>query len=288
MLDDNKGLAQIQEVLDKLLGENGCPWDKEQTPEKLCDYVVEEVYELIDSIHSDKAGDIKEELGDVLFLLIFIATIYKKRGLFSLGDALQNNAAKMIARHPHVFSDASFANKEELLKNWERIKKLEKEEKDPQAASKPKGLFDSLPRNLPPLIQAYRINSKAANVGFTWDSSEDVEQQVEAEWLEWLEVSQSLNNEFVSQNNEKLPDNTQDAKQVAMEEEFGDLLFSLIELGRRKGIKANTALQRSNAKFLRRFTAMEELARKENKEFNDLDITAKEALWQAVKESEKK
>ncbi len=322
MNEDCKGLEKLQAVLDRLLGPEGCPWDQEQTPESLCDYVIEECYELVESIRSHKPDEVREELGDVFFLLLFIAAMYKKQGKFTLCDALEENAAKMVHRHPHVFSDVSFADKEELLFNWERLKKEEKAAKASDADS-PKGIFDSLPKSLPPLLQAYRINSKAARAGFTWDSDADVEQQVEAEWLEWLEVSQSLSERFkeVSANSassasphmsdpskpapqpEPQPvvtdagddedDGAADAlstdpAQAALEEELGDLLFTIIELGRRKGIKANAALQRTNMKFLRRFNAMEELARQNGQDFVALDITAKEALWQQVKATEKK
>lgn len=307
MNDDLKGLAEVQEVLERLLGEDGCPWDKEQTPEGMCDYVIEECYELIDAIKSKKVEDIKEELGDVFFLLTFIATIYKKHGKFSLGDALRGNAAKMIHRHPHVFSNASFENKEELLRNWELLKQEEKAAKNSSAPAVHKGLFESLPKNLPPLVQAYRINSKAARVGFTWDSDADVEQQLEAEWLEWLEVSQSLSSfkdlgipshiavagEYLSpENNGQSEDETlnplsTDPAQVALEEELGDLIFTIVELGRRKGVKANAALQRTNMKFLRRFEAMEKMATANGQKFADLPIDEKEELWKAAKLQEK-
>lgn len=321
MNEDCKGLEKVQAVLDRLLGPEGCPWDQEQTPESLCDYVIEECYELVEGIRAHKPEEVREELGDVFFLLLFIAAIYKKQGKFTLCDALEENAAKMVHRHPHVFSDVSFADKEELLFNWERLKKEEKKAKA-QDADAPKGIFDSLPKSLPPLIQAYRINSKAARAGFTWDSDADVEQQVEAEWLEWLEVSQSLSERFKElaaapdvaarsasphssdpskpapevavpkvapaeddENNDEAL--STDPAQAAMEEELGDLLFTIIELGRRKGIKANAALQRTNMKFLRRFNAMEELARKNGHDFAALDITAKEELWQQVKAAER-
>lgn len=340
MIEDCKGLKNLQGILDRLLGPEGCPWDQEQTPESLCDYVIEECYELVEGIRAHKPDEVREELGDVFFLLLFIAAIYKKRGKFTLCDALDENAAKMVHRHPHVFSDVSFADKEELLRNWERLKKEEKAAKAGEADAA-KGIFDSLPKSLPPLIQAYRINAKAARAGFTWDSDADVEQQVEAEWLEWLEASQSLSERFkevpaasspassaspvspvspvssgaapsvsphLSDPSKPLPEPSNqvvsqtagkddecadealstDPVQAAMEEELGDLLFTIIELGRRKGIKANAALQRSNMKFLRRFSAMEELARKNGRDFAGLDIAAKEELWRQVKAAEKK
>ena len=205
-----------------------------------------------------------EELGDVAFLLLFVAHLYQKRGQFSLDDALNNNRAKMVRRHPHVFGDVTFDNLDEQLKTWEKIKRAEHTD----AEGKPQGLFASLPSSLPPLTKAYRIHSKAARVGFTWPEDEEVEQQVEAEWLEWLDASAG-----------------DDAE--AQKHELGDQIFSLTEMGRRKGIKASEALDLATARFLRRFARMEELARQQGKDFPDLSLDEKDELWNAAKEEEK-
>ena len=179
-------LEELQAVIERLTdAENGCPWDKEQTPESLTEYLIEESHELVSAIRSGNTADVCEELGDVAFLLLFVAHLYQKRGQFSLDDALNNNRAKMVRRHPHVFGDVTFDNLDEQLKTWEKIKRAEHTD----AEGKPQGLFDSLPSSLPPLTKAYRIHSKAARVGFTWPEDEEVEQQVEAEWLEWLDAS---------------------------------------------------------------------------------------------------
>lgn len=259
-----EALERARNVIDRLLAPDGCPWDKEQTPESMCDYLVEECFELVEAIRSGKTVDIREELGDVAFILLFLGRLYEDRKEFTLADALDNNAAKMVRRHPHVFGETTFDSRDEQLREWERIKRAEKQEGD----DAPKGMFDSLPKGLPPLVKAYRLHSKAARVGFTWDSDDDVERQVEAEWLEVLDA-------FANDGPEK------------QEHELGDMLFTLVELGRRKGIKANAALDFATLKFLRRFEGMEALARERGLDFPNLEFEDKDALWNEVKAAEK-
>ena len=260
---EKTALEELQLIIDKLTAPDGCPWDKEQTPESLTEYIIEESHELVSAIRSGDVAEIREELGDVAFLLLFVARMYEKQGKFTLNDALNNNRAKMIRRHPHVFSNTVFDSLDEQLKAWEKIKRAEHTDEE----GKPKGMFDTLPESLPPLSKAYRINSKAARVGFTWQEDEEVEQQVEAEWLEWLDAS--------ANNNAK-----------AQKHELGDLLFSITELGRRKGIKANEALDYANRRFLKRFARMEELAREQNLDFAALSIDEKDELWNTAKAEE--
>ncbi|MGN0008308.1 MAG: nucleoside triphosphate pyrophosphohydrolase [Desulfovibrionaceae bacterium] len=256
-------LEKLRAVIDRLTAPDGCDWDKVQTPESLADYLIEESHELVAAIRSGNVQDVREELGDVAFLLAFISKLYEKKQAFTLDEALEQNAAKMIRRHPHVFGDTVFENMDEQLKTWEKIKRAEHQGED----GRPKGLFDSLPASLPPLIKAYRLHSKAARVGFTWDEDQEVEQQVEAEWLEWLDVSAG--------------DDTE-----AQKHELGDLLFSIVELGRRKGIKANEALDYATIRFLRRFQRMEELARERGQDFNALPLDDKDELWNMAKAEE--
>lgn len=273
---DKNALDQLQQVIDRLTGPDGCPWDKEQSPESLADYVIEESHELVEAIRSGKVQDVCSELGDVAFLLLFIAHLYEKKQAFTLEDVLKGNAAKMIRRHPHVFGDAHFESKEEQLRAWEAIKRTENKSdaENAESADQPTtevspGIFDSLPKGLPPLIKAYRIHSKASRVGFTWPEDEEVEQQVEAEWLEWLDVAATDNKE-------------------AQKHELGDMLFTLVELGRRKGIKASEALDYATLRFLRRFEGMEALARARNLDFPNLSLDDKDELWNEVKAAEDK
>ncbi|MGE4506216.1 MAG: nucleoside triphosphate pyrophosphohydrolase [Desulfovibrionaceae bacterium] len=262
--DPNKPALQqidrLRGVIDRLIGPDGCPWDREQTPETLCDYVVEEAFELVEAIRSADAAEASEELGDVLFLLLFIARLYEGRGDFSLEDSVACNAAKMIRRHPHVFGDLEISGQDELLRNWERIKRGEKRDEDGGR----KRVFESLPKGLPPLLRAYRIHSKAARAGFTWDEDAALEAQLADEWREWSEAAESGDME-------------------AMAEEYGDYLFTLVELGRRHGIKANAALDLANRKFLERFEAMENQARAKGRDVADCSLDELNKLWEQAK-----
>lgn len=261
---EKSAVEKLTAVIERLTAPDGCDWDNKQTPESLADYVIEESHELVSAIRSGSAKDVCEELGDVAFLLLFIAKLFEKKGQFSFDDALEQNRQKMIRRHPHVFGDTVFADMDEQLKTWEKIKR----EEHADEGGKPAGLFDSLPSSLPPLIKAYRIHSKAARVGFTWNEDEEVEQQVEAEWLECIDALQENDAE-------------------AQKHEIGDLLFSIVELGRRKGIKASEALDYSTMRFLNRFAAMEELARSRGQDFAALSLDEKDELWNEVKAAEK-
>ena len=250
-----QGLNRIQSIISRLLGPGGCPWDQEQSPHSLCDYLIEEAFELVSAIRSNDAHEIREEMGDVFFLLLFIAHLYEQD--FTLEDVWQENAAKMIARHPHVFENEKFHTRDDLLRNWEKVKKEQKK-------SKNKSPFFSIPRNLPPLIMAYRISSKAARAGFTWDRDEEVEGKLSEEWQEFIEARQ-------------------DGDQDRMEQEFGDYLFTLVEYGRRNKIKASTALSRTNISFLSRIEKMEELALEKGLDISELNMRHLDALWDEAK-----
>lgn len=258
MSDLHTASDRLNEVINRLLGPDGCPWDKEQTPSSLTEYLVEECHELVDAIRNGSPADVCEEMGDVAFLLFFVARLHEQQGGPSLAEALNNTAAKMIRRHPHVFADATCDTKDELLRNWEHIKREEKRNATKQ------GLFSGLPAGLPPLTKAYRLHSKAARVGFTWPTDEEVEQQVEAEWLEVLDAC------------------TGDDKD-AQSHELGDHFFTLVELARRKGFKASEVLDSANRRFLARFEAMETLAAQRGLDFTALTLDEKDELWEEIK-----
>ena len=255
---------ELLNVIAQLRGEHGCPWDKAQTHESLIPCLRNECEEVVQAIEQHDEENLCEELGDVLLQVLLHARIAEEEGQFTMADVVNGLAEKMVRRHPHVFGDVTFDNLDEQLKTWEKIKRAEHTD----AEGKPQGLFDSLPASLPPLTKAYRIHSKAARVGFTWPEDEEVEQQVEAEWLEWLDASAG-----------------DDAE--AQKHELGDLIFSITEMGRRKGIKASEALDLATARFLRRFARMEELARQQGKDFPELSLDEKDELWNAAKEEEK-
>ncbi|WP_320169079.1 nucleoside triphosphate pyrophosphohydrolase [Maridesulfovibrio sp.] len=247
---------KLKDVISTLTGPEGCPWDMKQTPESLCDYVIEEAFELVEAIRSGDIHESMEELGDVMFLLLFIANRYEKDGKFTLAEAIDSSSAKMIRRHPHVFADCKVENQDELLRNWEKIKRTEKDESEK--------IFDSLPKGLPPLLKSYRINAKAARSGFTHESDEQCLEQLESEWKEWTDALAAGDAD-------------------AIDEEFGDYLFTLVELGRRKGIKANSALDRTNNKFLERFSKMEDIIRADGKEITEMKLGELNELWNRVK-----
>ncbi|MCL1986162.1 MAG: nucleoside triphosphate pyrophosphohydrolase [Betaproteobacteria bacterium] len=251
-------LDALLNVIERLIGPDGCPWDKEQTPQSLADYCIEESYELVAAIRSGNLHEVREELGDLLFLLLFLSRLYADKDIFTLKDVLETSAEKMIRRHPHVFGNMHFDSKEEQLREWERIKRHEK-----AAGEGPKGIFASLPTGLPPLLKAYRIHSRAARAGFTWPEDEEVERQMEAEWLEFLDAGRQGRD--------------------AQSRELGDLLFTIVELGRRKGIKASEALDLALLRFVARFEGMEKLARERGLDFAALSLDDKDELWNEMK-----
>jgi len=254
----SSALKELLTVINTLIAPDGCPWDQEQTPKSLCDYLAEETFELIEGIRAGDSREAMEELGDVMFILLFMSTLYEKNGEHTLNDSLKHSAAKMIRRHPHVFADKKFKDIDELWDNWERTKREENK------GTNKKRVFDSLPKGLPPLLKAYRINAKAARNKFTWESDKDVEIQLRDEWQEWQDAMTANDQE-------------------ASEREFGDYLFTLVELGRRKGIKANAALDFANQKFLGRFGKMEELAEKRGLTLSEMNLDAMNDLWDEVK-----
>ncbi len=261
-MPDDSGIQEVREVIARLTAPDGCRWDRQQTPESLTEYILEESHELVSAIRAGRTDDVCEELGDVAFLLLFVAHLYERQGAFSLREVFQKNAAKMIHRHPHVFAGEHFASLDEQLKAWEKLKQEEH-----KASGRESGLFDSLPRSLEPLARAYRIHSKAARTGFTWEDTGDVEQQVEAEWLEYLDAAARSDGEGVRH-------------------ELGDLLFSVVELGRRHGLKANAELDAANERFLSRFKAMEADAREAGRDLSSMTLAEMDELWAKAKARE--
>lgn len=255
---ESNSIGKIIEVIDTLTGPQGCPWDKKQTPLSMCDYLVEECFELVEAIRMNDPAEVAEELGDVLFLLLFVGRAMDREIPGFLQEAVEANVTKMIRRHPHVYGEKA-ASVAEVIRNWEQIKKLEKAEKE-----KDPGVFASLPASLPPLLRAYRINSKAARAGFTWATDEDQALKLQEEWQELQAALEG-------------------GDEAAREEEFGDYLFSLVEYGRRRGIKANSALALANAKFLMRFEAVERLAAERGLDLDRLSLAEMDQLWDEVK-----
>lgn len=260
-----QAVKALDDVIEAILDEEkGCPWDKEQTPVSLSEYTIEEMFEFVDAIRKGNSNEACEEMGDLIFGIMLIAKKFEKKGIFNFADALTKSVAKMKRRHPHVFSDDVYdTSKEALHQNWEKIKNQEKAEKGEQ-----EGAFSSIPQALPALTRAYRIHAKAEKAGFTWDDDEDVERQVEAEWLELLDAKAS-------------------GEQKQIEHELGDMIFSLTEMGRRLGVKANIAVDMTCNRFTERFAGMEKLAKERGLDFNSLSLDDKDELWNEVKANEK-
>lgn len=256
-----KGLTRLIEIIETLRGDNGCPWDKKQTPQTMWKCLVEEVYELLEAIEKDDPNDICDEIGDVLFQLVFIAELYREKGLFDIFDSISKSARKMIRRHPHVYTDLILESEEALFKRWESIKGEEKKEAGkPVAAS----ALDSVPPGMPALLRSYKVSERAVRSGFDWDDMEGVIEKVEEEWKEFTQTLLRG-----------------DKDEIAME--FGDVLFTLSNVARFAGIHPETALARSTDKFERRFRHMETLVAQRQEVLKDLSRTEKDRLWDAAK-----
>jgi len=252
-----RGIDRLLAVVDRLRGENGCPWDKEQTLQSLKGLLIEESYELIDAIDADDAGRHRDELGDVLLQVVMQSRIRKEQGAFTFDDVADSLASKLVARHPHVFGDAEVSGSEQVLRNWETIKAGEGKEGK-------RSLFEGIPRHLPGLQKAQRIQSRAARVGFDWDHVQDVVGKVREELDEVVEAV------------------GHGAKDALMEE-LGDLLFAVVNLARFSGIDAEDAMRRTADKFVRRFREVERRIHAEGRSLADCTLAEMDAHWEAVK-----
>jgi len=250
--------SRLFRLIDTLRGEEGCPWDRKQTPGSMSPYLIEEVYELVEAISSGSADDVCEELGDVLFHIFFIACIFKERGNFDIQNVADRIVQKMVRRHPHVFGDKTTDNVEEIKERWQRIKQAEKKP-HPDAS-----LLASVPSGLPALMRAYRISSRAAGAGFDWDNVAGVMKKVEEEWAEF--------NTAVEQG---------DQEEQAME--FGDILFTLVNVARFSGFHPETALSDAVKKFEERFRHMEKQLTVRGKTLEQVSRGELEQLWDEAK-----
>jgi len=242
-------------LMKRLRGPNGCPWDREQTLEKLKPYLIEESYEVLDAIDNGIPERIKEELGDLLFQIMFISEIFEEKGHFNINDVINNLFEKMVRRHPHVFSNISVRDSNEVLKNWSRIKEEE---------GTKESILDGIPNILPSLLRAHRIGEKASMVGFDWDNKEDVYKKVEEEMEE-------LKNSISYESHERI------------EEEFGDLLFAIVNLGRFLKINSEEALRKGIERFIDRFRYIEKKIKEDRRDIRETSIEEMEKLWNESK-----
>ena len=252
MDEKQKAFGRILTIMDEL--REKCPWDKKQTLESLRPLTIEETYELSDAIIKKDLGLLKEELGDILLHIVFYAKIGEEQGAFDIAQVINDLCEKLIRRHPHIYGDVKVDNEEQVKQNWEKLKMKEGR----------KSVMGGVPESLPALIKAWRIQDKAKQVGFEWDNIEDVWKKVEEELTEFKEV-------------------TKEADADKMEDEFGDLLFSLVNYSRFLNIDPETALERTNQKFLKRFRYIEEVTAAQGKQLTDMTLGEMDAIWNEAK-----
>jgi len=262
---DQRDFNNLVELMTTLRGEGGCPWDREQTLESLPKYLIEESYELVDAVAGGDSDNIEEELGDLQFLLVFFAQIAREEGRFDIHSAITRTYYKMVRRHPHVFGDASAHTAEEVLGHWHGIKTRENTAED----GTPPSAIGNIPRHLPALFKAQKIQRNVARVGFDWGKAEQVLAKAEEELGELHEAIHQGDKE-------------------AMAEELGDLLFSIANFARFCDIESEEALEQTNRKFTRRFRQMEMQLTASGRPLAEHTLDEMDAEWERVKLSERR
>jgi XTP/dITP diphosphohydrolase len=253
MQEKLKAFERLLRIMDDL--RDKCPWDKKQTMESLRHLTIEETYELTDAILAGNMAEIKKELGDVLLHIVFYAKIASETNDFTITDVLNSLSDKLISRHPHIYGDVEVKDDEEVKQNWEKLKLKEGN----------KSVLGGVPTSLPSIIKAFRIQDKAAQVGFDWPEIKQVWDKVDEEMLE-------LKQETMIENN-----------QAKIEAEFGDLMFTMINIARHLNINPDDALEKTNLKFIHRFQYIEKKAKKKGKKITDLSLKVMEEYWQKAK-----
>lgn len=255
----NDRFGELVQIMARLRGENGCPWDREQTHASIKPYLLEETYEVLESIDENDPAKLEEELGDLALQVVFHAQMADEAGLFTIADVLRGINEKLRRRHPHIFGDVKADTAQEVLFNWEQIKKLEREKAQGRAS-----VLDGVPRELPALLRAHRLQEKASRVGFDWNEARQVFQKVEEELAELRAAMES-----------EQPDR--------MEAELGDLLFSLVNLGRFIAVNPEDALRKTIARFIARFQYIEEELARRGAAPGQVTLEEMDALWAEAK-----
>ena len=243
---------RLVSIMDEL--RDKCPWDKKQTIESLRHLTIEETYELVDAISESDYKGIREELGDLLLHILFYSKIGAEKNEFTLTEVIEGICEKLIVRHPHIYGDVIVQDEEEVKKNWEKIKLKEGK----------KSVLGGVPKTLPSIVKAIRLQEKSQQVGFEWENTDQVWGKVEEELLELKQAVEEKNTDHI-------------------EDELGDVFFSLVNLARFLKVDAENALERTNKKFIHRFTRMEEEANKQNKLLHDMTLEEMDALWNSIK-----
>lgn len=254
---DFSGIDPLFDLVKALRGEDGCPWDRKQTPQTMVRHLVEEVYELLDAVESEDFEHIREELGDVLFLIVFLIRLFEEQGRFGLQGVVEGSSQKMIRRHPHVFGNDRVSSADEVKQRWHEIKKTEKH---PGVLS----VLDSVPSRLPALLRASQISERAARSGFDWDDISGVMQKVEEEWSE-------LKTELNGPPSDKIG------------EEYGDVLFALVNVARFANVHPETALSGAIRKFEKRFKYLEKQVFESGKPMESFTAGQLDQLWEEAK-----
>lgn len=249
-----EALKRLIEIMDELRIK--CPWDREQTMLSLRNNTIEECFELTDAILENDIHDIKKELGDLLLHIVFYSKIAEEQNLFDLADVANGECEKLVYRHPHVFGEAKAKDAEEVCKNWEALKRTEKDGN--------KTILSGVPKGMPSIPKAYRIQEKVANVGFDWEKREDIWEKVKEETAE-VEKEISSNGDI--------------------EGEIGDLLFSIVNVARLYGVNPDTALERTNKKFIQRFNYIEQKSKELDEPLKSMSLGRMEELWQEAKKN---
>ncbi len=253
-----KAFGHLLDIMDELRAK--CPWDKKQTIESLRHLTIEETYELADAILEEDMDEIKKELGDLMLHIVFYAKIAEEKQAFDIQDVLEGINEKLINRHPHIYGDVKVKDDEEVKENWEKIKMKEGK----------KTVLSGVPASLPAMVKAYRIQDKARGVGFDWEKPHQV----------WDKVQEELNE--LKQEVEK------QASPQKIEEEFGDLLFALINYARFIDVNPENALERTNKKFIRRFNYLEEKTNAANRDMHKMSLDEMDVFWNEAKGMEEK
>ncbi|MEW6001800.1 MAG: nucleoside triphosphate pyrophosphohydrolase [Nitrospirota bacterium] len=251
---------ELLKIMEELRGERGCPWDKEQTRESLKPFIIEESYELIESIEEGDAEKIKEELGDLLFQIVFQCQIAKEKKEFDMPDVIKKIGEKMIARHPHVFGEAEYKTTGEVLVHWEEQKKREGKGRE--------SILEGVPKALPSLLRARRLQDRVGKVGFDWKRVEDVLDKLDEELKEFKKAMEMKNRDEI-------------------EDELGDIFFMLVNVSRFINVNPEDALRKTIGKFISRFRYIEMKAADEGKELSEMTLEEMDKLWDRAKEREK-
>ncbi len=255
-------INDLVDIMEKLRSEEGCPWDKEQTHESLKPYFIEECYEVLEALENEDLELLEEELGDVLLQIIFHSQIAYENNFFDINDVITGVCKKLIHRHPHVFGELKVESSKEVLENWEEIKRQEKEEKSYTES------LSRIPKHLPALMKSYKIQAKAAKVGFDWDDVEGAMEKVKEEMDELLQVYKTEKHEEIT-------------------EEIGDLLFSIVNVARFFEIRPELALNKTIRKFIKRFNYIETKANERSIDLKDMELQEMDNLWNEAKKIDK-